>query len=353
MVRIHTLNISPALINSSCAWASDLEQLTELYNSPFTGAVTTRTATLDGFQEGPTHTVASSFLSILHNLILRQVAFANSDSNVTSINSYGYSPHPLSLYLAWVKVLLRSEDGPRKPFIISITSSDPGQLRRMMQDIQHLRMEHVDTPAQSFIAIELNTSCPNIPNAPPTGYAFPSLLPLLTVLREEYAKDPTLTIGLKLPPFVYRDQFNAVIDAIKGLCLLDDESDTVPACPIAFFTCTNTLGNSLLFAEQSTRLVHPMEGKEASPFAIPTGLGGLAGDALHALALGNVYTFSKILREAGHSSLGRISVIGVGGVTSKAAAERMREAGATVVGCATLLGKEGIRAFEIIGGEVA
>ncbi|KAG6903001.1 hypothetical protein C0995_008574 [Termitomyces sp. Mi166 len=338
MVRIHTLNIYPALINSSCAWASDLEQLTELYNSPFTGAVTTRTATFDGFQEGPDHTVA----------------FAKSDSNIISINSYGYSPHPLSQYLAWVKeLLLKSEHGPKKPFIISITSSNPAQLRRMMQDIQHLRMELVN--AQSFIAIELNTSCPNIPNSPPTGYVFPSLLPLLTIMKEEYAKDPTLTIGLKLPPFVYRDQFNAVIDGIKDLCLPSpgDEFGTVPACPIAFFTCTNTLGNSLLFTEQSTRPTPPAEGEEASPFAVPTGLGGLAGDPLHALALGNVYTFSKILREAGHSSLGRISIIGVGGVTSKVAAERMREAGATVVGCATLLGKEGIRAFEIIGGEVA
>ncbi|KAG6887868.1 hypothetical protein C0992_010435 [Termitomyces sp. T32_za158] len=335
MVKIHTLNITPALINSSCAWASDLEQLTELYSSSFTGAVTTRTATLEGFQEGPTHTVA----------------FVNSDSNVTSINSYGYSPHPLSVYLAWVKeLLLKSENGPKKPFIISVTSSDPAKLRRMVQDIQHLRMEFVNT-AQSFIGIELNTSCPNIPDSPPTGYAFSSLFPLLTVLKEEYAKDPTLTIGLKLPPFVYHDQFNAVIKGIKDLCLSDDISGTVPACPIAFFTCTNTLGNSLLFTEQSTR--PPMEGEKISPFAVPTGLGGLAGDALHALALGNVYTFSKILDEMGNPSLKRIAIIGVGGVTSTAAAERMRKAGAAVVGCATLLGKEGMKAFEIIAGEVA
>ncbi|KAF8060970.1 hypothetical protein FPV67DRAFT_1423607 [Lyophyllum atratum] len=336
MVKIHTLNVSPPLINSSCAWASDLEQLTELYDSPFTGAVTTRTATLDGFEEGPSHTVAFS------------------KSGVTSINSYGYSPHPLSRYLTWVKGLLLKAplpEGSRKPFIISITSSDPVKLRTMVQSIQGLRTELQDTIAQTSIAIELNTSCPNIPNSPPTGYAFPSLFPLLTVLKEEHAKDPTLTIGLKLPPFVYRDQFLAVIDGLKGLCLPEDGESTgsETICPFAFFTCTNTLGNSLLFQEQSTRPAPLSE--EATPFAVPTGLGGLAGDSLHALALRNVYTFTQLLQEPANAFLKRIAVIGVGGVTSKEAAERMRRAGATVVGCATLLGKEGVRAFEIIGGK--
>ncbi|GLB36571.1 putative TRAPP complex subunit trs31 [Lyophyllum shimeji] len=338
MVKINTLNISPPLINSSCAWASDLEQLTELYNCPYTGAVTTRTATLDGFQEGPSHTVAFS------------------QKSVSSINSYGYSPHPLAQYLKWVKELLQKPsppEHPRKPFIISITSSDPEKLRTMVQNIQVLRGELNDsTTPHTSIAIELNTSCPNIPKAPPTGYAFPSLIPLLTVLQEECAKDPSLTIGLKLPPFVYRDQFLAVIDGIKGLC--PPSTGEGKRCPFAFFTCTNTLGNSLLFADQATAGTQPGPGESAAPahsFAVPTGLGGLAGEALHALALGNVYTFAQLLREPANAALAGIAIIGVGGVTSKAAADRMRRAGAAVVGCATLLGKEGVRAFEIVGGE--
>ena len=51
MARIGRLNIEPALINSSCAWASDFAQLRGLYQSPYTGAVTTRTATMNGFDE--------------------------------------------------------------------------------------------------------------------------------------------------------------------------------------------------------------------------------------------------------------------------------------------------------------
>lgn len=59
MVNINKIRIEPPIINASCAWASELAQLEELYNSPHTGAVTTRTATLDGFVEDPFHAVCN------------------------------------------------------------------------------------------------------------------------------------------------------------------------------------------------------------------------------------------------------------------------------------------------------
>ncbi|RDB29173.1 putative dihydroorotate dehydrogenase A (fumarate) [Hypsizygus marmoreus] len=323
MVKINSIKVSPSLINTSCAWSSNLTQLKELYDSPYTGAVTTRSATLDGFPETESNTVAFT------------------RTTVSTINSFGYSPHPLAQYLSWVETILTTSDAPKKPFIVSIAASDPTTLRTMVQTIQSLRTKLNDTPELSTIAIELNTSCPNIHNAPPTGYTFPSLLPLLTVLKEEYAKDESLTIGLKLPPFVHRDQFLAVLDGIKDLCI-PGEGDSVK-CPFAFFTSTNTLGNSLLFPDQT-------DGEETGEFAVPTALGGVAGDALHALSLGNVYTFSQLLNNPENALLKGISIIGAGGVTSKEAAERMRKAGAAIVGSATLFGKEGVRAFEIIAG---
>lgn len=60
MVKLHTLNVDPPLMNSSCVWASDFEQLRELYDTPFTGAVTTRTATFNGFSEDGSNTVCLS-----------------------------------------------------------------------------------------------------------------------------------------------------------------------------------------------------------------------------------------------------------------------------------------------------
>lgn len=60
MVKVNNIEISPPIVNSSCAWSSDFQQLEGLYNSPYTGGVTTRTATVGGFKEGDEHTVKTS-----------------------------------------------------------------------------------------------------------------------------------------------------------------------------------------------------------------------------------------------------------------------------------------------------
>ena len=57
MATIRRITINPPLINSSCPWASEKEQLQDLFNCPHTGAVTTRTATLLGFPENEEHGV--------------------------------------------------------------------------------------------------------------------------------------------------------------------------------------------------------------------------------------------------------------------------------------------------------
>ncbi|KAJ2913036.1 hypothetical protein MD484_g7379, partial [Candolleomyces efflorescens] len=325
MTNINSIEISPALLNSSCAWSSDLRDLQELYDSPYTGAITTRTATVGGFKQDESHT------AVFHDL------------NTSALNSYGYSPHPLADYLVWVRQILeRSETD--KPIIISITSSTPDGLRSMVTSIQDLRKEVGDSSrSPSRIAIELNTSCPNIRNASPSGYSFKSLVPLLQVLSEGFSNDKTLTIGLKMPPYVFREQFTDALEVLAGL-------SSPVISPISFLTCTNTLGNSLYFSDQ---ILSPSNSPEGN-FALPTAVGGLSGDSLHALALGNVYTFSQLLGgpETRFPTLSNIRLIGVGGVTSKQARERMVQAGADVVACATLLGKEGVRAFKILSADV-
>ena len=162
------------------------------------------------------------------------------------------------------------------------------------------------------------------------------------MLTDAHSIDLTLSIGLKLPPYVYKDQISEVIAGIKSLSTPSD--DGTVNNPVAFLTCTNTLGNSLLFSDQAITTGHQL-------FAVPTALGGLAGDPLHPLALGNVFTFKNLIssQEAKDTGISHIKIIGVGGVTSREAAMRMRNAGAVAVGCATLFGKEGVRAFEIIG----
>jgi dihydroorotate dehydrogenase (fumarate) len=253
-----------------------------------------------------------------------------------------------------------------KPIIVSITCDigDPSSLASMVSQLQELRKRIGDqrSDGKARIAIELNTSCPNIKNALPPGYDFGSLGPLLQVLSEAFIQDSTLTIGLKLPPFVHEQQVQFVLDQITSLKLNSppwNDTNLGTGSVISFLTCTNTLGNSLLFANQSLSVISPLsyststeQTKSSTDFALPTVLGGLAGEALHPLALGNVYRFSqslKLLQEA-QSSASKIKIIGVGGVTSKEAKERMIKAGADAVACATLFGREGVKAFEILGG---
>jgi dihydroorotate dehydrogenase (fumarate) len=273
-----------------------------------------------------------------------QVAF--SKDSVSSINSYGYSPHPLATYLEWIQTIIQNDPTSSKPFIISITSSSPNTLSSMISSIQSLRTTLRDAEgSHSRIAIELNTSCPNIADCPPPAYNFPSLAPLLSVLVEHYWKDPTLTLGLKLPPYVWSTQFEEVIRGISELPANHAASRDVTEGrnnPIAFLTCTNTLGSSLFFSGQAQ---HNHESTLSTcQFALPTAIGGLAGESIHALSLGNVHTFTRLL--AGQPTLQDVKVIGVGGVTSPEALDRMRKAGASAVGCATLLGKEGVGAFK-------
>ena len=263
---------------------------------------------------------------------------------MSSLNSYGYSPHSLATYLEWIQMILENHPNGSKPFIISITSSSSTSLATMVDAIQTLRakLRNVDG-VDSRIAIELNTSCPNIKGSPPPSYDFPSLHPLLQVLAEKYWLDETLTIGLKLPPYVYSTQFDTVV---KGLGEYTRELEGAGVRnPFAFLTCTNTLGTSLYFSDQ---IEEGRSNASPGPYALPTAVGGLAGDHIHALSLGNVYTFRQLLSSQEDVALRDIQLIGVGGVTSPEAVDRMRRAGASVVGSATLLGRRGIKAFEML-----
>jgi dihydroorotate dehydrogenase (fumarate) len=179
----------------------------------------------------------------------------------------------------------------------------------------------------------------------------PGLKPILDVLARYFRDDPTLVIGLKLPPYVYSTQFDELLRVIATYSRPHPSDESRRINPFAFLTSTNTLGQTLFFAEQAS----PLSGKAAAAsddatvpagFALPVALGGMAGDALHPLALGNVYTLRRLLDAHEETSLREISIIGVGGVTTRAAHVRMRRAGASVVACATILVREGVSVFE-------
>jgi dihydroorotate dehydrogenase (fumarate) len=180
------------------------------------------------------------------------------------------------------------------------------------------------------------------------------LTPILDVLARYFREDPTLVIGLKLPPYVYSTQFDDLLRGIATYSRSDSSDESRRISPFAFLTSTNTLGQTLFFSEQAVLLpgkaeAAPAASEEVSTptgFVLPTVVGGMAGEALHPLALGNVYTLRRLLDKHEEISLREISIVGVGGVTTREAHVRMRRAGASVVASATILVRDGVSVFE-------
>lgn len=67
---------------------------------------------------------------------------------------------------------------------------------------------------------------------------------------------------------------------------------------------------------------------------------------------GNVYRLRRLLDASGDKRLNNIDIIGVGGVISGLAAQRMHAAGAKAVALATALGREGVDCFDRISDEM-
>ncbi len=323
------LEVNPPLINSACPWATNLDDLRRLYACPATGAVTTRTSMLNGFDHDPAK----------HQYAFFEAAQSGSAQNA-SLNSLGYSPHPLSTYLAFIKTI--SDEQPAKSskgFIVSVTGT-PADIAA-----SYALLATAASTLQFPLAMEINLSCPNIPDHPPPAYSREALTTYLTHLQHVITTTttptvPRIPVGLKTPPYTYTTQFTNLISA---LTLSSDKG-----CPISFLTATNTLGNSLLLLPSSPDSQNPSP--EHTPVrALPgEGIGGLAGSPLHPLALGNVATLRRMLDEAGLGGEGssRVKIVGVGGVLDAEGYRRMRAAGAEVVGLATGLGVKGVGVFE-------
>ncbi|KAF2276087.1 FMN-linked oxidoreductase [Westerdykella ornata] len=352
------LNISPPLLNSANPWCTTLDQLRELYACPYTGAVTTRTSTLEGFPHDDSIHQFTFFDPSTHaSLGINPSPSTNAqlDNSTGSLNTLGYSPFPLSKYLSFIKTisdeLPPSADGspkPGKPIIISITGSEQAiaQCYRQILALQ----QQIRIP----LAIEINLSCPNIPGKPPPAYDAQALLSYLSALKTAIAsslptsKDrepnaaPTIPIGIKTPPYTHHAQFESLITTLLKSAV-DIEPTTSP-CPIDFITATNTLGSCLLLSSSPST----SSGSPALHSASGDGIGGLAGAPLHPLALGNVATIAKMLRQHAEE-LGYIRIIGVGGVQDAQGARRMESVGAYAVGVGTAFGRKGVGVFEEIG----
>lgn len=308
------LNIEPPLLNAACPWASDLTYLRPLYASSSTGAITTRTSLVNGY---PHDDRKNTFLFYDPSDSSSATGTAppsftpSGDSLTGSLNCFGLSPHPLATYLDFIRTL--AETPSDKLIIVSVTGETPELNAEAVRRVIAFAAEH----PKIRLAVEINLSCPNVPGRPPPAYDAGELAAFLAALPES-----PIPVGLKTTPYTHPGQFRMLVDAV------------VAAQPkISFITAANTLGSSVVL-DGSGRPVLPSEG----------GFGGLAGPAIHPLALGNVLTLRKLFDEAGL----QIDIIGVGGVADATGFRRMRAAGANYVAVATALGKQGPGVFDAI-----
>ena len=368
------LNIEPPLLNSASPWATTLKDLKLLYDSPYTGAVTTRTCLLKGFEDDPKihrhcfvedQNPSKPVPIDERHARYEDTTVVGAQRPITSLNTYGYSPHALTVYMSWLDTILleaiRVRSGDRndlriKPIIISVTGNPAeiascytaisSQLAYIVGTLQDSERVDMISLKQS-LKMEINLSCPNIAGAPPPAYSSDLLRAYFTSLQDARQQTidksggdaPILRVGIKIPPYTYQTQFQNLIDALTSST--GDRRD----CPIDFITATNTLGSSLLLEPSPSREGYSPILSNASG----TGVGGLAGAALHPLSLGNVATLRRMLDAS--DVLSHIDIIGVGGVADQAGFERMRSAGAAAVGVATALGVDGVGVFERILGK--
>ncbi|KAL1865674.1 dihydroorotate dehydrogenase [Diaporthe australafricana] len=323
------LKISPPLVNSANPWATTLEDLQALYSCPSIGAVTTRTSLISGFSHDPSKHQFTLFDAATHQSEQDRTKLKGSEN--ASLNNLGYSPHTLETYLGFIAQIAEAPSAqPEKGFIVSVTGS-PNEVAQCYSLIAR-QQRQVHFP----LAMEINLSCPNIPDKPPPAYNGDSLKPYLAALQELAIEPgvPRIPFGLKTPPYTHASEYAELFSALKS------SAQQVPGgvCPVSFITATNTLGSCLILADPGV--------KASSDPALPAlGVGGMAGAPLHPLALGNVRTIRKMLDEA-ESVLAHIQIIGVGGVLDHDGFKRMQAVGADIVGVGTGLGLKGVGVFD-------
>ena len=223
-----------------------------------------------------------------------------------TLNSMGLPNEGIIKTLEFVKEL---KEYSNKTIIVSLSGLSLDENLQMLKMVQSQNLADL---------IELNLSCPNIPNKPMVGYDPEQVNNTLKQVRDIGGN---IKLGVKLPPYT-------------DLPIFDQVSELLLQYEVSYITCCNTLGNCLVInPDTETTLIKPKNG-----------LGGLAGDYIKPLALGNVWNFYQRLQ-------GKVQIVGVGGIRTGTDAFEFLLAGADAVQIGTTWAQEGIGAFERINNE--
>ncbi len=191
----------------------------------------------------------------------------------------------------------------QKPVIASVAGLTVEDNLKMLTDFANSDVD----------LIELNLSCPNLTGKNQLAYDLAGVSEILIKIKPLCSKKP---IGLKLPPFYTRHQIQAYSQIFLNSGL-------------AFITCINSIGNTLVIDIE----------KERSVLKANNGFGGLSGEYIKPIGLANVRMFYE-------ETAGKLPIIGVGGIETAEDIFAYILAGATGVQIGTKLWHEGPECFK-------
>lgn len=281
--KINNIVLDTCIYNACCPGVKTHKQLLKLTES-HSSIILSKTCTLESKLGNP-----------LPNYI---------KMNNYSINSIGCLNDGLNYY---INNNLINKITKVKPYFISILINGINELNVIDNIIKN----------SNISGIEINLSCPNINKKLITGYDFELCKIIFKYIYELIIKNKNnITIGYKLPPYFDNSSFVII-------------SELLLKYPPHFITCINTIPNCIEIDINNYNTIH----------------GGMSGQIIKPIGLGNVYSFYKLLGD-------NIPIIGCGGISSGKDAYDYILCGASAIQIGTQFLKEGPLCFNRINNEL-
>jgi dihydroorotate dehydrogenase (fumarate) len=220
-----------------------------------------------------------------------------------SLNAVGLANDGVLAHLGYVETLAEYTD---KPIIMNVSAFSVAEYAEVFENAMS---------APQVDIVEVNLSCPNTEAQvfAENPELIEDVLLALAPIREKYKKP----MGIKVNPCTNLAKIRQIVEVLVRH-------------NVDFVTATNTLGNCRLLKPDGEPVIKANGG-----------YGGMAGAAILPLALSTVSLYRKAIDELKSD----MAIVGVGGVTTGADVQAHLNAGATVVGMASVIMHEGYDAL--------